>query len=104
MSRIYVAGPMTGLPDFNYPAFNEAERALTERGHDVVNPARAWDGDTATAKWSDYMRRGITDICTAEAVALLPGWRESRGATLEHHVATTLGLVVKPLREWLEGA
>ena len=37
---VYIAGPMTGLPDLNYPAFNAAEEALTAAGHAVLNPAR----------------------------------------------------------------
>ncbi len=36
--RIYLAGPMTGLPDLNRPAFDAAERRLTEQGHFVINP------------------------------------------------------------------
>lgn len=37
--RIYISGPMTGLPDFNFPAFHDAAARLRERGHEVANPA-----------------------------------------------------------------
>ena len=37
--RIYIAGPMSGLPDFNYPAFNQAEQRLLALGYEVENPA-----------------------------------------------------------------
>ena len=37
---IYVAGPMRGYEEFNYPAFYEAERILESIGWDVVNPAK----------------------------------------------------------------
>lgn len=100
MARIYVAGPMTGLPDFNYPAFFDADARLALLGHDVVNPAREWDG-VPSAKWADYMRRGITDVCTCDAMALLPGWANSKGARLERSVAIALGLDVRRLEMWL---
>ena len=38
--RIYIAGPMTGLPDSNYPAFHAAEARLQALGHEPHNPAR----------------------------------------------------------------
>ena len=101
--RIYIAGPMTGLPDFNYPAFFTAAEQLSALGHDVVNPAREWDGKPS-AEWSDYMRRGITDVCTCDGVALLPGWTESKGAQIECDVADALGLVVRLVDRWLEAA
>lgn len=37
--RIYVSGPMTGKPEFNYPAFNAAAKRLRDEGHFVINPA-----------------------------------------------------------------
>lgn len=98
--KVYVAGPMTGLPDFNYPAFFAAAERLAALGHDVVNPAREWDGDPS-AQWHDYMRRGISDVCSCDGVALLPGWTNSRGAMLENFVAIQLGLTVRSLSDWL---
>ncbi len=105
--RIYVAGQMTGLPDFNYPAFGHAARALREHGHTVVNPARGWDDQWRDAPEeplrppADYIRRGIVDVAGCEAVALLPGWENSRGTALEVAIADTLGLVVAPLEQYL---
>jgi hypothetical protein len=40
MTRAYIAGPMTGLPEFNFPAFHAAAASLRARGFEVENPAQ----------------------------------------------------------------
>jgi len=45
------------------------------------------------------MRADITELVKYEAIAMLPGWQLSRGATLEHHIATQLGLKVINLND-----
>jgi len=95
--KLYVAGPMTGLPEFNYPAFFEAEKRLQKFGYETVNPARQEDG----LSWADYMRLGVGDVLTVDGVAVLDGWEQSRGARLEVHVAIELGLPVRSVKAWL---
>lgn len=97
--KLYIAGPMTGLPEFNRPAFFTAAEQLEAAGYDVVNPARR-EVDPAKT-WADYMRDGIRDVLEVDGVALLPGWRDSRGAQLEVHVAEALGLHCATVRVWL---
>lgn len=97
--RIYVAGPMTGLPDLNFPAFHAAATALRERGHAVVNPAEI--NTDPSACWHACMRADIRELVTCDAVALLPGWERSRGATLEHFLAVQLGMSVWRVEELL---
>lgn len=90
--RIYVAGPMSGLPDHNFPAFNAAAAALRANGWHVENPAE--HGIVEGAEWADYLHYDMGRLATCSAVHLLPGWSKSRGAALEVHVATTLGMVI----------
>lgn len=90
--RIYVAGPMTGLPNLNFPAFHAAAAQLRAEGHQVVNPAEI-NADPA-AEWAACMRADIRELMTCDAVFLLPGWEKSRGATLEHHIAMALGMEI----------
>ena len=89
-ARVYIAGPMSGLPDFNYPAFNQAEDVLRDLGFYPRNPAK--NGLPAGSAWSDHMRADIRMLTTCDAVFMLKDWQQSRGATLEHHIAQTLGL------------
>lgn len=99
MSRIFVCGPMSGLPNFNLPAFAAAADALQVTGYDPVNPGR--NGQRPGWSWRDYMRAAIHDLVDCDAVALLPGWENSRGACIEQRLALDLGLPVHPLDLWL---
>jgi hypothetical protein len=100
---LYIAGPMSGLPDSNYPAFFAAEERLRAAGYNrILNPARAVcppDSD-----WHVWMRSGIDMVLRAEALVMLPGSDNSRGARLERYVAEALGMRVAPLDEWLKVA
>lgn len=49
------------------------------------------------------MRLSIAQVLQAEAVALLPGWVNSRGALLERRIATALGLLVGAVADFLGG-
>lgn len=82
---------MTGLPDSNYPAFNEAEERLRRLGHEPLNPARNFDGDP-NRKRREYFREDFTKLLQAEGVALLAGWETSRGALAEVAMANELEL------------
>ena len=90
--RTYLAGPMTGLPNLNFPLFHAEAARLRQEGHQVINPAEI-NTDPAMA-WETCMRADIAQLVTCQAIALLPGWQKSRGATLEHHIATQLGMQV----------
>lgn len=97
MKRIYIAGPMTGLPEFNYPAFNKAAAKLRAIGYEVENPAENPDQPS----WQHYMRLAVRQLASCEAVALLPEWEHSRGAKEEFRLAKVLGIECKPLMDWL---
>lgn len=89
-SRIYLSGPMTGLPDLNFPAFHAEAARLRGLGYDVVNPAELVTDKEAD--WVDCMRVDIPALLTCGTIALLPGWVDSRGASLEAYIAEKLGM------------
>lgn len=90
--RIYIAGPMTGLPNLNFDAFHAQAARLRLQGHTVINPAEI--NPDHTMPWHECMRRDIAALVTCDAIQLLPGWQASKGATLEEHIAERLGLQI----------
>lgn len=103
--KIYLAGPMTGIEDWNFPAFFKLEEDILKFAPEtlVINPAHN-DGPTyeealesANSKrysWDWYMRRDLKHVLEADALCVLPGWQNSKGASLEVHVANSLGLPI----------
>ncbi|MGR1216574.1 DUF4406 domain-containing protein [Metapseudomonas otitidis] len=91
MRRIYLSGPMTGLPDENRPAFNAEAARLRALGYEVVNPAELNPPGTPR---HICMRVDIQALLGCDTLALLPGWTESRGAILERACAFQMGFKV----------
>lgn len=99
---VYIAGPMRGIPLYNFPAFDAAEARLKKRGWIVINPAEL-DRKNGVHENTDplpdgflrnAMLRDTGAICTADAIALLPGWHASKGAAVELALAKLLGLEI----------
>jgi hypothetical protein len=107
--RLYIAGPMTGIPQFNYPAFEAMARSLRRADYDVVSPAEMDDPATQAAAlashdgapgtgsangetWGDFLARDVKLIADdgIEGIVVLPGWANSRGARLETFVGRAL--------------
>lgn len=98
MTTLYIAGPMTGIEDFNRPAFFAAEAQLRAAGFNVLNPARHQQSGLS---WADYMRIDLVDVLNADGLALLSGWQRSKGARLEVRVAMALETPVKLAELWI---
>lgn len=104
MTVYYLAGPMTGLPDFNRAAFVEAAVFLRNEGYEVLNPVEmdmiygSWE-EAIKRPWTEHLARDVdTVVNKADAVIVLPGWEASRGANLEVRLATTFGKPVYRFR------
>ncbi len=92
--RIMISGPISNMPENNYPAFDEAAKRLESQGHIPVSPADMGRAMGSGHPWEAYMRGSIQLLLTCEAIAMLPGWVQSRGARLERHIARELGMAV----------
>ena len=106
--KLYLAGPMSGLPDFNFPAFDAAAAQLREAGHHVFNPAdedrnsgfdgMGMSGDPVEAAAKGFnlretLKADLSWICDhAEGIALLPGWEKSNGARAEVALSRVLNI------------
>lgn len=90
--RVYIAGPMTGLPNLNYDTFNEAARTLGKMGHEVYNPASTFNGAYLDLPYDIWLREAIRLVSMVNGMVLLPGWHMSRGALTEIHIGLSLGM------------
>lgn len=81
---------MTGIQDHNFPAFRAAAQRLLDLGVPYINPADF--GVQPDKTWEDYIRRDICALTECDSILLLPGWRQSKGARLEYHIAQALGM------------
>lgn len=121
--KVYVAGPMRGIPEFNFPAFNAAAKMLRADGFEVFNPAEKdcekygtdfAKGNTtgnegeAASNFGFNLREALAAdleyICLhADIIALLPGWENSKGAMAEYCTARALGLEIIQLTKKEKG-
>lgn len=112
---IYLCGPISGLPDGNRQAFENARKAILERYPNqgdritsVINPHDTCATIVATHTgseeelWRKCMRQDIKVMLDCDAVVMLDGWQNSRGATLERSIAQQLGIKVLTLQEALK--
>lgn len=100
LRTLYVAGPMTGYPANNYPAFNDAAHELRKVGFEVVNPAEF--GANSPASYVELLKRDLHALMECNGVATLENWWESVGARNEVQVAGLLKMPVRPLSEWIK--
>ena len=103
--KIFISGPMTGYPDFNFPLFNKVSEILTSQGFDVVNPVTICKKykrervlsdktvfDSMISEQQDAERK-----CTT--LLLLPKWEESIGVRLELQTAIELKMKIIQWRD-----
>lgn len=89
--RVYISGPMTGLPGLNFPSFNAEALRLEGMGYDVVNSVDLCVNSTSR---EECMRIDLAALLTCDMIALLPGWQKSMGARLEVNLAHQVGIEI----------
>ena len=99
--KLYIAGPMSNLPENNYPVFNKVAAALRLVGYDVVNPAEFGAPGGERVGYMDLLREDLKRMLDCDAVALLPRWQTSSGASFERRTAAKLGMPAEDWQTWL---
>lgn len=89
----YLAGPMTGIDDYNIPDFVTAGTQLQAEGYSVISPVTLFGGDTSLPV-KTYLRSELSAIFFSDVVFVLRGWEASHGANLEVLVALSIGVPV----------
>ena len=89
MAKCYIAGPMTGYPELNYPLFHSTAARLRAMGFEVISPAEL---NPITAPYREAMVNDILALVTCDHIVMLDGWEKSKGASLERHIADVLGI------------
>jgi hypothetical protein len=85
--KYYLAGPMTGIPEFNFPLFIQVCEYLRERELTILSPHEIDHGETdenrGSLSYGAYMRAGLRLMLDCDGVIVLPGWKESQGVRVE---------------------
>ena len=89
MLKFYIAGPITGVDNFEVP-FMLAETKIVEMGHIVLNPAKLPGGMSQ----HDYMDICLAMVRAADVCYFLTGWEKSEGAKLEYQYAEKTGKII----------
>lgn len=116
MPRLYIIGPVTGIPENNRPAFEEARKRLMSAGYDVDIPHNFITPGTPHEEAMIISIHKLTERNyfvegalgrwkpAYQGVARLPGWERSEGARIELLVAEACGIPCKTVAEWIEEA
>jgi hypothetical protein len=110
---VYLSGPITGMRDNNRRGFEKAHgkiidalqntkvwdtlkiinpMAITAEVNDCFDQINKNHHQKIKPQWGDYMKACIPALCTATHVLFIKGWQKSKGATLERHIAESLGI------------
>lgn len=89
--KVYIAGPITGIKGAK-AIFEEVAKRLTGKGFDVVNPFN--NGVDQKEAWEEHMKADIKMLVDCDAIYMLEGWEQSRGAKIERELAMQLGLTM----------
>lgn len=88
--KVYIAGPITGNPDY-LVHFHRAAEEFKNKGHIVLNPTIL----PAGLEWEEYMIITLRMVGVSDKILMLKGWEKSRGACEEHDLAKHLGIKIE---------
>ena len=87
----YISGPVTGMPNRNEEQFEALARKLEAIGFETMVPTRIVP---PSAGWESAMKICLSALTKCDLLIAMPGWQQSRGASIEHDIAKQLGIPV----------
>ena len=87
--KVYISGPITGIDDHK-KIFLRTEEHLTDQGYEVLNPTRL--PHNHDKKYSSYMKEDVKALLECDAIYMMSGWINSKGAKFEHETAEMCGI------------
>jgi Domain of unknown function (DUF4406) len=119
--KFYIAGPMGGIPFWNYPLFKKVTAEYRAKGYEIFSPAEhdtklhgkeiapASGSIEEAAQEHGFSRRMVLgdDLAwiakEADGIVMLPGWENSGGAMAEWMLAKTIPIEIHYWREDANG-
>lgn len=95
--KVYVSGPMTGLPDLGFGALKAMTAALRAAGFEVVCPTetpKPVRRDGKEPLHSDWMRASLRRLMECDAIVMTGNWAASDGALDELAAARSVDMPV----------
>lgn len=99
-ARVYLSGPISGMPEGNRSAFAEAREMLAAKPSvEIVSPFDLYEPagpalHCAALRWCEAMVACLSALERCSYIYLLDGWQRSAGAWREYETALTLGVYV----------
>ena len=91
--KVYISGPITGTTDY-MERFAQIERRLMRSGYTVVNPAKVNANLPVDTTHAEYMEMSFTMLDMCDAILMMNGWQQSRGAGMEFDRAVRNGMTI----------
>lgn len=91
--KIYISGKISGTDlSETRKRFAAVAKVMKRIGVEPVNPFE--NGLTEHDSWEAHMLKDIADLLQCNAIYMLQGWQESKGACIEHYIATKIGMPI----------
>ena len=89
--KIYISGKISGTDlTETHKRFAAVAKAMKRIGVEPVNPLE--NGLSEHDSWEAHMLKDIVDLLQCKAIYMLQGWQDSKGARIEHYIATEIGI------------
>lgn len=102
--KIYISGKISGTDlTETRKRFAAAAKVMKRIGVEPINPLE--NGLSEHDSWEAHMLKDIIDLLQCNAIYMLQGWQDSKGARIEHYIATEIGIPImyeieQPINEY----